>query len=301
MVATHDMEQTRAWDRVLCLNRRQVAFGPPADALTREVLERTYGGVDRDAARRAASRAACCPRTTTATRSRRDAPGRRRRGRAARPVAERHLEPCPDRGRAAGCGGRAARLLGRALRPLLQRRVARARAVPRPRDRCAGRLPAGARGGARCRWSRRPRSPTRPALGRARRRHRGRGRGHGAGRSSARCWRCRPTRPAAVQELLFGDVLARHRRATWCWPRPWPRPCSSRCGSRTAGCWSSASTARTPARSARRRPRSDLVLLLLVGGVHRGRGAGARQPARARAAGRAGRDRAPRCRGGWSR
>ena len=44
MVATHDMEQTRAWDRVLCLNRRQVAFGPPQDTLTREVLEQTYGG-----------------------------------------------------------------------------------------------------------------------------------------------------------------------------------------------------------------------------------------------------------------
>ena len=44
MVATHDMEQTRAWDRVLCLNRRQVAFGPPREVLTREVLEHTYGG-----------------------------------------------------------------------------------------------------------------------------------------------------------------------------------------------------------------------------------------------------------------
>jgi ABC-type Mn2+/Zn2+ transport system ATPase subunit len=44
MVATHDMEQTRGWDRVLCLNRRQVAFGPPGAVLTREVLERTYGG-----------------------------------------------------------------------------------------------------------------------------------------------------------------------------------------------------------------------------------------------------------------
>jgi ABC-type Mn2+/Zn2+ transport system ATPase subunit len=44
MVATHDMEQTRAWDRVLCLNRRQVAFGAPAAVLTREVVERTYGG-----------------------------------------------------------------------------------------------------------------------------------------------------------------------------------------------------------------------------------------------------------------
>ena len=44
MVATHDMEQTRAWDRVLCLNRRQVAFGPPSVVLTREVVELTYGG-----------------------------------------------------------------------------------------------------------------------------------------------------------------------------------------------------------------------------------------------------------------
>jgi ABC-type Mn2+/Zn2+ transport system ATPase subunit len=44
MVATHDMEQTRAWDLVLCLNKRQVAFGPPQATLTREVLEQTYGG-----------------------------------------------------------------------------------------------------------------------------------------------------------------------------------------------------------------------------------------------------------------
>jgi ABC-type Mn2+/Zn2+ transport system ATPase subunit len=44
MVATHDMEQTRSWDRVLCLNQRQIAFGPPGVVLTREVVERTYGG-----------------------------------------------------------------------------------------------------------------------------------------------------------------------------------------------------------------------------------------------------------------
>jgi ABC-type Mn2+/Zn2+ transport system ATPase subunit len=44
MVATHDLEQTRAWDRVLCLNVGQVAFGPPGVVLTREVVERTYGG-----------------------------------------------------------------------------------------------------------------------------------------------------------------------------------------------------------------------------------------------------------------
>jgi ABC-type Mn2+/Zn2+ transport system ATPase subunit len=44
LVATHDLEQTRRYDRVLCLNRRQIAFGPPAETLTRAVLEQTYGG-----------------------------------------------------------------------------------------------------------------------------------------------------------------------------------------------------------------------------------------------------------------
>lgn len=44
LIATHDVEQARSWDRVLCLNRRQVAFGPPAQALTRETLATTYGG-----------------------------------------------------------------------------------------------------------------------------------------------------------------------------------------------------------------------------------------------------------------
>jgi ABC-type Mn2+/Zn2+ transport system ATPase subunit len=44
LVATHDLDQARGWNRVLCLNRRQVAFGPPAEVLTRPVLEATYGG-----------------------------------------------------------------------------------------------------------------------------------------------------------------------------------------------------------------------------------------------------------------
>jgi len=43
LIATHDLEQARRWDRVLCLNRRQIAFGPPAETLTRPVLEQTYG------------------------------------------------------------------------------------------------------------------------------------------------------------------------------------------------------------------------------------------------------------------
>jgi ABC-type Mn2+/Zn2+ transport system ATPase subunit len=43
LIATHDIAQARAQDLVLCLNGRQVAFGPPSEALTREALEQTYG------------------------------------------------------------------------------------------------------------------------------------------------------------------------------------------------------------------------------------------------------------------
>ncbi|MFL5834303.1 MAG: metal ABC transporter ATP-binding protein [Solirubrobacterales bacterium] len=44
MIATHDLEQARRSDSVLCLNRRQIAAGPPEQALTLDVLEATYGG-----------------------------------------------------------------------------------------------------------------------------------------------------------------------------------------------------------------------------------------------------------------
>jgi ABC-type Mn2+/Zn2+ transport system ATPase subunit len=44
LIATHDVDQTRDWDRVLCVNRSQVAFGAPEEVLTAAVLERTYGG-----------------------------------------------------------------------------------------------------------------------------------------------------------------------------------------------------------------------------------------------------------------
>lgn len=43
LMATHDIEQARAWGLVLCLNRVQVAFGPPAETLQMDVIERTYG------------------------------------------------------------------------------------------------------------------------------------------------------------------------------------------------------------------------------------------------------------------
>jgi manganese/iron transport system ATP-binding protein/manganese/zinc/iron transport system ATP- binding protein len=43
LVATHDVRQAGGWDRVLCLNGRQVAFGPPAETLGAATLQATYG------------------------------------------------------------------------------------------------------------------------------------------------------------------------------------------------------------------------------------------------------------------
>jgi ABC-type Mn2+/Zn2+ transport system ATPase subunit len=43
LIATHDVEQSRRWDRVLCLNGRQIAFGAPEQTLTAPTLEATYG------------------------------------------------------------------------------------------------------------------------------------------------------------------------------------------------------------------------------------------------------------------
>ena len=44
LVSSHDIEGARRFDRVLCLNGEQVAYGPPPEVLTRPVLERTYSG-----------------------------------------------------------------------------------------------------------------------------------------------------------------------------------------------------------------------------------------------------------------
>lgn len=44
LVATHDIQHARDFDRVLCLNGAQIAYGETADALTSDTLERTYGG-----------------------------------------------------------------------------------------------------------------------------------------------------------------------------------------------------------------------------------------------------------------
>jgi manganese/iron transport system ATP-binding protein/manganese/zinc/iron transport system ATP- binding protein len=43
LIATHDVDQARRWDRVLCLRGAQVAYGPPSQTLTNAVLEATYG------------------------------------------------------------------------------------------------------------------------------------------------------------------------------------------------------------------------------------------------------------------
>jgi len=45
IVATHDLESAaRDFDLVLCLNRRLVAFGPPAETCTEDVLAETFAG-----------------------------------------------------------------------------------------------------------------------------------------------------------------------------------------------------------------------------------------------------------------
>jgi ABC-type Mn2+/Zn2+ transport system ATPase subunit len=43
LVSGHDIERARGYDLVLCLNGRQIAFGPPAQALDRAAIEATYG------------------------------------------------------------------------------------------------------------------------------------------------------------------------------------------------------------------------------------------------------------------
>jgi ABC-type Mn2+/Zn2+ transport system ATPase subunit len=43
LVSSHDVESARAFDLVLCLHGRQVAFGPPGEVLDRATLESTYG------------------------------------------------------------------------------------------------------------------------------------------------------------------------------------------------------------------------------------------------------------------
>jgi len=43
LVSSHDVESARSFDLVLCINTRQVAFGPPSTTLERDTLQATYG------------------------------------------------------------------------------------------------------------------------------------------------------------------------------------------------------------------------------------------------------------------
>ena len=43
LIATHDLEQARRWDSVLCLNHHQVACGAPDAVLDLAAIEETYG------------------------------------------------------------------------------------------------------------------------------------------------------------------------------------------------------------------------------------------------------------------
>jgi ABC-type Mn2+/Zn2+ transport system ATPase subunit len=43
LIATHDAAQAQRWERALCLNGRQIAFGRPETVLRPGVLEQTYG------------------------------------------------------------------------------------------------------------------------------------------------------------------------------------------------------------------------------------------------------------------
>jgi manganese/iron transport system ATP-binding protein/manganese/zinc/iron transport system ATP- binding protein len=43
LVATHDVRQAAAWDRVLCVHKRQIGYGRPTAVLSPETLRETYG------------------------------------------------------------------------------------------------------------------------------------------------------------------------------------------------------------------------------------------------------------------
>ena len=294
MVATHDMEQTRAWDRVLCLNRRQVAFGPPGDVLTREVLERTYGGsivvLPSDGEAPAAGVLPAAPSRPRRT----DVPLRGRR----------RSTSCSTRGAAASRAARWSRslLIGLAAGPLgcwvvlyglsySAESLAHAMLPGLVIAALAGfPLDARRRAGSRGRRAGHRPAPARlPTIG-----------ADtavavvvtslvGAGALLA----LSPDSPAGVQELLFGDVLGVSSGELLLAAALAAVVLAALRVAHGQLLTVGFDRANAPAFGASPRA-ADALLLLLVGGVHRRRRAGARQPAGARDAGRAGRDGAPR-------
>ena len=256
---------------------------PAGRTLTRAVLEATYGGAivelpGDDGARRPAA-----PTTTmhaSAARPCTDPLARRRS------CSARFVEVVAARDH-----GRRARLLGRLLRALLQRRVAGARAASRAWSSPRCRVAAARRRRRRGRRRRRRRSPLAGRVPDDRPRHVGRRRRDDALRRSARCSRSRPSRrpacraccsatcsgvstrdlrsrPAlaavvlAALALLHGRLLAvgfdraqRARRSACArWSSTWRCSCwwRSRCSS---PCRASATCSSSPCSSRPRRPR----------------------------------------------
>ena len=201
LVSTHDVESARDFDLVLCLNRRQVAFGPPAEVLGREVLEQHLRQRDRDPRAATASRCGRSPSSTTSTdgRSSTSSLDPWRSGIDRRAIAEVVLLGGVLRG-ALASGSRSYRLsypaesLAHGLLPGLV--LAALAGAPLLLGAGGGR--GRGRGGS---W------PLAGARRADRLRHRHRRGGVRACSASAGCWRCRPDAPARLEELLFGDPL----------------------------------------------------------------------------------------------
>ena len=171
MIATHEVEQAENWDLVLCLNREQISFGTPAEALSKPVLEATYGGHIVE-----------IPGQPDLGVLPPFPPSPHGRG---PPMIDWIAEPLSHGTTVRalieitilGADQRCGRMLGRALRGLLQRRVAGPRNVPRPGRGSPPRSPAAARRGDRDHPRRSADRRDQPVR-RRRGRHRDRGRRH---------------------------------------------------------------------------------------------------------------------------
>ena len=162
LVSTHDVQSARAFDLVLCLNRRQVAFGPPGRGPRPRGRSRPPTGARSWCSTTATGRCARSPSSTTSTDHGRGRP-------SPRPAALRHRPARPGGGGAAGRDLRRPELLGGGLPPGLPGRVAGARPASGAGAGLAGGRPAGAR-----RARRRGRGRRAGGAGRPRRAHRGR-------------------------------------------------------------------------------------------------------------------------------
>ena len=208
LVATHDVEQARRFERVLCLHRRQVAFGAPA-----EVLERAPCCRRPTATSSSCSRAGARPSTSAITTT--DA------GLADRPVPERLHAAGAARGARAGARLRAARRLDPALPPELRGRVDLPRHAARARARRAGGGAARARRGRRACCSRPPRSRSPGATSASAATPASRSRSRRCS-GSARCSRSRPRRRRGCRSCCSATCSGRaagtsRRRRSWRW------------------------------------------------------------------------------------